>query len=166
MLKFEPTITIGALIQAAALLVAALGLAFNALETRRATHQRRIQQLVDLQHKFYSDAEMLDAYYLIEYGDFTYDVNFHGSDLEKKIDRLLVHFENIATLFQAKVVSLSELDIVAYNYLVIYQNAQIQEYFSWLDTWYERRGIKEKPFEIFRAVGAVVEERRFKLLPA
>src|SRR5262245_12760877 len=121
-MKFDPTINIGSLIQTAALLVAALGLIFNALVTRRAARERRIQQLVDLQHQFYSDASMLDAYYMIEYGAFKYDVGFHGSDLEKKIDRLLVHFENIASLFEAKVVSLDELDIVAYNYLVIYQN--------------------------------------------
>ena len=83
-MKFEPTLTISALIQAVALLVTALGLAFNALETRGATRQRRIQQLVDLQHQFYSDAAMLDAYYLIEYGRFSYDADFHGSELEKR----------------------------------------------------------------------------------
>jgi len=164
-MQFEPTLTISALIQAAALLVAALGFAFNAWETRRATRQRRIQQLVYLQHQFYSDAAMLDAYYLIEYGRFSYVADFHGSELEKKVDRLLVHFENIASLFQAKVVSISELDVVAYNYLVIYQNNEVQAYFEWLDSWYERRGMKEKPFESFRAVGALVEQRRFKLLP-
>jgi hypothetical protein len=164
MLKFDPTITIGALIQTAAFLVAAFGLIFNALETRRAARQRRILQLVDLQHQFYSDEVMLDAYYLIEYGMFNYDEDFHGSDLEKKIDRLLIHFENIAGLFEAKVVTISELDTVAYNYLVIYQNTEIQKYFAWLDEWYQRRGMKEKPFATFRDVGAVVEQRRFKSL--
>src|SRR5258706_5517468 len=98
MLKFDPTITIGSLIQTAAFLVAALGLIFNALETRRAARQRRILQLIDLQHQFYSDEAMLDAYYLIEYGIFSYNQDFHGSDLEKKIYRLLIHFENIAGL--------------------------------------------------------------------
>lgn len=137
MLKFDTTVTIDALIQTAALLIAAMGLLFSAVETRRATRQRRIQQLVNLQHQFYSDEAMLETYYLIEYGDFIYTDNFHGSDLERKIDRLVVHFENIANLFQAKVVSLSELDIVAYNYLVIYQNVEMQNYFSWLDSWYE-----------------------------
>jgi hypothetical protein len=164
-MKFDPTITIGSLIQTAALLVAALGLIFNALVTRRAARERRIQQLVDLQCQFYSDAALLDAYYLIEYGGFEYDAAFHTSELEKKIDRLLVHFENIASLFEAKVVSLDELDIVAYNYLVIYQNPEIQQYFHWLDSWYKTRGIKERPFDTFRKVGATVEKRRYKSLP-
>lgn len=163
-MRFDPTITIGALIQTAALLVAAAGLIFNALVTRRAARERRIQQLVQLQHQFYSDESMLDAYYLIEYGSFEYDDNFHGSDLEKKIDRLLVHFENIASLFDAKVVSLKELDIVAYNYLMIYQNREVKRYFEWLDSWYKMRGIKERPFDTFRTVGAVVEKRRYRFL--
>jgi len=163
-MKFDPTITIGALLQTGALLVAALGLIFNALVTRRAARERRIQQLVDLQHQFYSDESMLDAYYLLEYGDFSYDDTFHGSELEKQIDHLLVHFENIASLFQAKVVSIAELDIVAYNYLVIYQNPQIQRYFGWLDIWHDNRGIKERPFDTFRSVGAIVEKRRYTFL--
>lgn len=164
-MKFDPTINIGSIIQTAAFLIAALGLIFNALVTRRAARERRIQQLVDLQHQFYSGASMLDAYYLIEYGEFKFDTDFHGSDREKKIDRLLVHFENIASLFQAKVVSLAELDIVAYNYLVIYQDPEINRYFEWLDSWYKIRGMRERPFDTFRSVGAIVETRRYKLLP-
>ena len=163
MLTFEPKATVGDLIQAVALLVAAGGLILTAIETRRSARQRRVQQIVELQHQFYSDADLMDAYYLIEYGEFEYDGNFHGSKLEKSMDRLLVHFESIASLYEAKVVSARELDIVAYNYLVIYQNRGIQQYFDWLDSWYKTRGIKEQPFGTFRAVGAVVERRRFHL---
>jgi len=164
-MNFDPTITIGALLQTAGLLVAALGLIFNALVTRRAARERRIQQLVDLQRQFYSDESMVDAYYLIQYGRFTYDAAFHGSDLEKQIDRLLVHFENIASLFEAKVVSIAELDIIAHRYLVIYQNPEIQRYFEWLDSLYKERGIEARLFDTFRKVGAIVEKRRNRFLP-
>lgn len=155
-------ITTGDLIQAAALLVAALGLVLTALETRRSARQRRVQQIVDLQSKFYGDPDLMEAYYSIEYDRFVYDESFHGSELEKKVDRLLVHFENIGGLFQEGVVSLRELDFVSYNYLMIYQNEQVKRYLEWLDQWYLERGMKEVPFCSFREVGASLEKRKYQ----
>jgi len=161
MAGFDWTISVGALIQTAAFLVAAIGLIYNAVTTTRAAREKRILHLVEAQNTFYNDDAMLEAYYLIEYGSFSYEADFHGSDLEKKVDRLLVHFENIAWLYQTKVVTIDELDAVAYNYLVIYQDEDIQRYFAVLDKWYARRGITEKPFATFREVGAVIEARRY-----
>ena len=46
---------------------------------------------------------MMEIYYKIEYGEFEYDENFHQSDEEKKLDKLLGFFENIAKLYLMRI---------------------------------------------------------------
>jgi hypothetical protein len=163
MMEFQPTFTVGDLIQAAALLIAAAALVLTAIEMHRSTRQHRVQQIVELQNQFYADTDLMDVYYLIEYGDFRYEEDtFHDTPLEKNLDHLLVHFESIASLYEARVVSAKELDIVAYHYLVIYQNDEVRKYLAWLDAWSGDRGITESPFSRFRSVGEVVQRRRFR----
>lgn len=161
MVVFKNEISIGDLIQFSGLLIATGGLALTALQTSRANRLSRAQQVIDLQGRFLADRNLVDTYYLIEYQQFAYDKDFHGSELEKRTDRLLQCFENIAMLFEANVIALSDLDAVAYNYLMIYQDQHIQRYFEWLDTWYQQRGMNEIPFGVFRKVGALLEKRRF-----
>src|SRR5262245_54181221 len=101
---FKTEVSIGDLIQAAAVLIAAVGLIYTALQTRRSNRQSRIQQIIDLHSRFLGDAALVDAYYKIEYQQFQYSPEFQGSELEKQIDRLLNCFENIAMLYEARVI--------------------------------------------------------------
>ena len=159
---FKNELTVGDLIQAIAVLLAAAGLVFSALQTKRANRQSRAQQVIDLHGRFLDDPALVDAYYKIEYQEFEYGDGFHGSELEKHVDRLLQCFENMATLVDAGVLEASDLDPVAYHYLVIYQDAGVQRYFQWLDEWYVQRGMDETPFGVFRKVGVQLEIRRYR----
>jgi DNA-binding transcriptional ArsR family regulator len=115
---FKSEFTVGDLIQAGALLIAAVGLLLTAIQTWRGNRQSRIQHVIDLHGRFLGDAGLVDAYYQIEYQRFRYSPEFHGSDLEKEIDRLLQSFENIAMLFELRVVKEKDLDPVVYHYIL------------------------------------------------
>lgn len=159
---FKNEFTIGDLIQASALLIAAAGLVLTAVQTRRSNSQRRVEDVLRLERELFDRAALEEAYYLVEYGNFTYDEAFHGSELEKSIDSLLRGFDKIAILLEKGAITLDEVSLVTYHYLVLYQDSEIQKYFAFLDQWYPRRGIEEKPFGAFRRVGSILEKSKFR----
>lgn len=158
---FKNEVSVGDLIQVGAVLVAAGGLVFSAWQTRRSNKQGQFQQVLDLHGRFLSDAQLVETYYLFEYSKFVYGKEFHGSKLERQVDRLLQTFENMAMCYEEGLVTARELDVVAYHYLVLYQDEELQKYLTWLDGWYKQRGIKEIPFGPFRTVGRILEKRRY-----
>jgi hypothetical protein len=155
-------ITIGDLIQTLALIIAAVGLFLNLAQMKAANRQKRAEFIIDLHNQFSLDKDVLDIYYKIEYGEFSYEpVEFHGSDEEKRLDKLLDVFDNIAKLYSLNNFTLRDLDYVAYNYLVVYQDESVSEYLGFLDKWYKERGMKVKPYSAFRNVGNTLEEKYF-----
>ena len=156
-------ITIGDLIQALALIVASVGLFLNLVQMKAANKQKRAEHIVNLHNQFSLDKDVLDIYYKIEYGRFDYaPEKFHGSDEEKQLDKLLDVFDNIAKLYLLDNFTLKDLDYVAYNYLVVFQDASVTEYLKFLDNWYAERGMKVKPYFAFRSVGQILEREYFK----
>jgi hypothetical protein len=155
-------ISIGDLIQALAFIIAAVGLFLNLAQMKAANRQKRAEFIINLHNQFSLDKDVLDIYYKIEYGEFTYEPEeFHSSDEEKKLDKLLDVFDNIAKLYLLNNFTLGDLDYVAYNYLVIYQDESVKKYFGFLDKWYVERGVKVKPYSAFRNVGNTLEEKYF-----
>ena len=49
---------------------------------------QRAAFLKDLYSTFTADADICERYYQVEYGQFSYSPDFHGSTLERKVDRL------------------------------------------------------------------------------
>lgn len=104
---------------------------------------------------------MNKIYYEIEYGKFEYDVAFHQSEKEIPLDNLLEHYESIAKLYLLSNFTLEDLQYLSYNYLIVYQNESVQKYLTFLDKWYEDRGMKVKPYYDFRVVGKILEKKYF-----
>lgn len=77
---------------------------------------------------------MMDVYYKLEYSNFKYDINFHGSGTEKQLDKLLGHFSNIGRLYFSNILTRSDLKFLEYEFLIIYQNQNIKSYLLFLDT--------------------------------
>lgn len=156
-------VTLGDLIQALALIIAAVGLFLNLVQMKTANKQKRAEHIVNLHNQFALDKDVLDIYYKIEYGEFRYESEkFHGSDEEKHLDKLLDVFDNIAKLYLLDNFTLQDLNYVAYNYLVVFQDASIKEYLEFLDNWYVMRGMKLKPYSALRSVGQILEREYFK----
>ena len=104
---------------------------------------------------------MMSMYYEIEYGKFHYDGSFHQSDKEKKLDKLLGCFENVAKLWHMDNLTLEDVRIVAYEYIIVYQYSAVQEYLSFLDNWFSKRGIRVKPYASFRKLGKRLQQEYF-----
>lgn len=77
-------------------------------------------------------------FYMIEYGDFHYDEHFHMTQEEKKLDKLLGHFNNICRLHEMKILREDDIELMRYEICRVAQNSQVQKYFEWLDYWFEK----------------------------
>ena len=85
--------------------------------------------------------------------------SFHGSPDETKLDKLLLIFERIATVYEMGALSDEDLDFMAYEFIRINDNRSVQAYFTWLDKWYKTRGIGEKSFAALRRTAIKLEKR-------
>ena len=131
-------------------------------QTKKSAIQKRSEYIIDLYDTFVDDTEMIDIYYKLEYSTFTYDKNFHGSETEKKLDKLLGHFSNIGRLYCSGILTREDLKFLEYEFLVIYQNENIKAYLTFLDEWFKAKKIKDKKFDYFRKVGRLLEKENNK----
>ena len=145
-----------------AIFFAAVGLFLNAWQHRRANNQNRIEHVANVLWKIYDDKELSTIYYKIEYHEFEYDDDFHESEDERKLDKLISIFDILAKQYYLGLITSKDIDLVSYEYLVIYQNDEVNKYFLFLDDWFKRRGIKNPPFGKFRSLGEIVEKEHFK----
>jgi hypothetical protein len=150
------------LLKILAILFAAVGLYLNFWQLRKSNSQRRAEMISDVLWKIYDDKELSEIYYQIEYHEFKYDDNFHGSDNERKLDKLITIFDILAKQYYLKLVTIKDLDFVSYECLVIYQNKEVNKYFVFLEDWFKRRGMKNPPFIKFRELGKLVEDEHFR----
>jgi hypothetical protein len=150
------------LLKILAILFAAVGLYLNFWQLRKSNSQRRAEMISDVLWKIYDDKELSEIYYQIEYHEFKYDDNFHGSDNERKLDKLITIFDILAKQYYLKLVTIKDLDFVSYECLVIYQNKEVNKYFVFLEDWFKRRGMKNPPFIKFRELGKLVEDEYFR----
>jgi len=159
-------LTVGDLIQALALVFAAVGLFLNFIQMRASNKQKRAEHIVNLHNHLSQDEDVSGIYYKLEYGEFNYlPEKFHGSDEEKQLDKLLDVYDNIAKLYLLDNFTLRDLDYVAYSYLVVYQDKSVTEYLTFLDSWYVQRGMRVKPYSAFRSVGSILEREYFNMEP-
>ena len=91
---------------------------------------------MQLYTQFTSDPDMQEIYYRIEYGLFKYNRDtFHMSIDEKKLDKLIGLFSNIGQLYQMGIIKDKDLNFIKYEFQIIYQTEDVQEYFKTLDLW-------------------------------
>lgn len=140
--------------------LAALGLFANYFQIRKANIQKRAEYIVKLYNDFVNDTDMIDIYYQLEYSDFDYNDNFHGSASEKNLDKLLGHFSNIGRLYFMGILKKKDLKFLEYEFLIIYQNRNIQNYLKFLDDWFKLREINDEKFEYLRKTGKLLESQR------
>lgn len=152
-------ITVGEIIQTMALLFAGVGLILNVISMRKATKQIRVNKIMDLEQNLFNDKELQEKYYEIEYDKLEIENISAQSSSEKTLDRLLLLFDSIAMLYKARIITKEELNIVGYNYMVIYQNLAVQKYLKYLDKWFIDRKINGVPFKEFREIGKEIEKK-------
>ena len=142
-------------INTALLLVTALGVLAAFWQIRAGARAQRATFLKDLYLQLRTDADVARAFYLIEYDEFIYDHNFHGSELEPKIDRLLTLIDLVCEMRSQGVISKREMNFFDYQFGRVDRNEGIRSYLAFLNGFYERQGMARKPFSAFQTYSAV-----------
>lgn len=137
--------------------IAAFGLLLNARQQRKANLQHRIDIVSDILWKIQDDKDICKIYYEIEYGEFIYNANFHSSEDEKRLDKLLSLLGMVAKRYYSKQITKKDLDIIKYEYLVVYQDENVQKYLNMLVLWFKQRGIEHLPYKEFCNLGKILE---------
>ncbi len=97
----------------------------------------------------YSDPDVREAFYQVEYGEFVYDQSFHGSQTERKIDRLMSFVDLVCDLYAQGIITEHEMRFFKYEFTRIHQNRNVQGYLEFLKDFYERVGTDTMPFPSF-----------------
>lgn len=119
-------------------------------QVRVAAKTQRAMFLKDLYMRLRDDKDISEAFYYIEYGKFEYTASFHGSILEPKIDRLLTIFDLVCELNAQGAITAREMHFFEYQFRRVFQNAEIQNYLTFLGQFYERIGVAKRPFAAFQ----------------
>jgi hypothetical protein len=159
-LRFTGEVRLGDIISACSFLIAAVGLFLNWWQLRLGAIRKRAEFIVSVFNQYVTDPLASDIYYEIEYGRFHYNKDFHRSENERKLDRLLSYFEKIAALYEIGTITLHDLELVRYDFLRIYQNASVQEYFKTLDRLPGLLGVEGGTYSRYRHVAALLENKR------
>lgn len=138
-------------IQLGLLLAAVVGIALTFWQVRANARTQRASFLKDLYSTLITDPVISEAYYLIEYGNFAYGPDFHGSDIEPKIDRLLSFADLVCELSSLKIIKTKEMEFFRYRFVRIGADPGIEDYLKFLTGFYQRVGMTRRPFDNFVA---------------
>ncbi len=144
--------TTGDWINLGLLVVAVFGFGLTISQLKSGFRTQRAQFLKDLYTTSVSDIDISEAYYLIEYDKFIYNSDFHDSNIEPKVDRLLSFYDLVAELNIQEIISDREMIFFSYRFKRIFNNKGIKEYLIFLSSFYKNNGIDKEPFSSFQTV--------------
>jgi hypothetical protein len=149
MFQFQSNVSVTDLINVALLVVAIIGIFLTYRQIRIGYKTQKATFFKEIYSTMFSDPDIRNAYYQIEYDEFTYDSEFHGSENEKLIDRLLSFVDLVCELYNQKVITEREMSFFHYEFIRIYKNKNVQAYLKFLKKFYKKVGSKTEPFHSF-----------------
>ena len=161
-MEFKVVITLGDLMTMAGLAAGSIGLFLTWISMRTGNRQKRAEFLVSMLQRFTSDDEMMTTYYQVEYGKFEYGEEFHESEGEKSLDKLLRFYDTIGKLWEMGCITMEDVRFFAYEYLVVFQDESVGKYMSFLEDWFKKRGMSVRPFGAFQRLGVRLEGEFFQ----
>lgn len=139
---------------------AASALVLNILQSRRTNAQARAALVAGCLKDFADDKDIQRAFYAIEYDEFVYDQNFHKSDQEREIDKLLRHFANLALSWKSGLLSIEDVRPVQYYIFRVMNNSGIKQYKGFMAGWLERANIGQHPYVVLSELCKKLSEPR------
>jgi hypothetical protein len=128
-LKFDPTISWGAIISFANLLCIIFGGFFAYRRWRIDLWRKRADYTRSMIEMTQSDADIRETFYLIEYDDKWYSRDFHeNKSKEPKMDKMLVFYSYICYLKEQKLFAKEDFAFFEYQLRRILENSQVQDY--------------------------------------
>ena len=144
------TVSVSDIINTGLLFIAVLGVFLTLYQVRQNYKIGKATFFKDLYSSMFADKDVRKAYYQIEQGVFKYDLNnFHGSDDEIVIDRLLSFIDLVCDLYGQGVITKHEMKFFRYQFKRIYKNEAIQDYLGILKTIYKKHNANVDPFPSF-----------------
>ena len=149
MLVWNPEVTMGNVILGSLLLLTFVGLITNFVQMRKNLLQKRAEFLIMLARDYLLDPDLIELYYEIDYERFKFDESVLQTDQEKKLDKLLYIYENIARMYLMDNINKNDIRYFAYRFIRVYQNPEVKKYVALLNGWYGKK-LSVKPFEEFQ----------------
>lgn len=131
--------------------------------SRRTNAQARAALVADCLKGFTDDEEIQQAFYAIEYSEFIYGTDFHGSKQEREIDKLLRQFANLALSWQAGLVSTADVRPVHYYVKRILKDSGISKYLEFMEIWSAGQGVINRPYGVLTKMERALEKSCLKL---
>lgn len=104
--------------------------------------------------KEFSSKDVYSAYQEIEWGEFKYpydtETGFGSKEQERRIDRLLAVFDELASMIDQSVLTDSDRDRWQYQGRRLFGDPGIQNYLHFLDQWYADNRIDMTPHHLAR----------------
>lgn len=135
-------------VPAVSAILAAVGLFLNFYQSRRTNAQARATLVATCLKGFTDDEEIQRAFYAIEYSEFTYGSDFHKSDREREIDKLLRHFANLALSWKGGLLTTEDIRPVQYYVLRVMRSPEIAKYMKFMDSWTAQARLGQHPYAV------------------
>jgi len=138
---------------------AATGLLLTFYQSRRADAQARAALVAEYLKSFAEDEDIQRAYYAVAYSQFLYTDDFHGSESERDIDKLLRHFSNIALAWQAGLLSTHDVRPIQYYVLRVTRNDEVRRYLRFMADWSKQQNLGEHPYVVLAQLSEQLNSR-------
>jgi hypothetical protein len=148
MIDCTKPLTVADLIQIGLLIAAIFTICLTFIQIRKGNKTQKATFFKELYMTLFSDSNIRDAYYKLEYGKFIYDTKFHGSADEKSFDQLLSFIDLICELYYQNVITEKEMNFFKYEITRIFKNTNVTRYLEFLKGFYKYNTDTE-PFQSF-----------------
>ena len=123
-----------------------LGLFMTAYQLFQTRKLKRLELVRESWQSLWMDEKLMDLYYRIEYSEFKYSIDFHHSDDERLLDRLLGVFQMLALYYERGALTWADVMLMEYHIDRIVLNPEVQKYFEFLDGWAKNQKIESHAF--------------------
>lgn len=145
-MTISPEVSIGDIISTLAFIATAIGLIMTAAEMRRNNRTQRAVFIKELYQPFFSDSDFRFIFERIELNKPILVTQFHGSNEEKALEKVLAHCELISALYFLKSLSIHDMRYFDYNLRRVCQNANVKLYLGNVANWCKRHELSDGPF--------------------
>jgi len=124
-------------------------LGLNFCQSRRTNAQARATIVANCLERFMDDKDMKEIFYRIDHSNFQYDPkNFEGEEIEKQLDKLLMHFSAAALAWQADLLKTRDLRPLQYFVGRVLRDKEVKNYLKDVFEYSSQENLGEHPYKV------------------
>jgi hypothetical protein len=137
-IRWNPDIRIGDFLTLFGFALTATSLFFAGVGLRRNARLQRAQYLLNITDRFFGDNDVRRFFYRLNYNQFVFDQEkFQHSDDERWLDSLLYTFDLIGRMVSMGILTINEVEIIAFQASRVLDNPEVKKYLDWLEPGYK-----------------------------